>query len=277
MSKDFEKEYIKLAESEIPDLWNRIEAGLTEKSTHTAEFAPEQGNKITHNIEWIRRYAGLAAAVLCIALIVPAWMLFHPTAGKSSSADTSAPEAAEAEMAAEMTEEMAAGMAAEVTGEMAAAEAYDEMASEEVVKESAEAPAISSVSADTDNQKRQFSAVKDEASVEAKVESESELKEELEAAPEGESETGGSILRNVVVQVLSVQNDVYKEDGSTSGGVVYTVTVCEEYSGILAKGEELEVYQTSELLGEMKAGQKYEIDILCDSEKEYPYIIDRIN
>lgn len=269
MSKDFEKEYIKLAESEIPDLWNRIEAGLTEKSTHTAESAPEQGNKITHNIEWIRRYAGLAAAVLCIALIVPAWMLFHPTAGKSSSADTSAPEAAE--------EEMAAGMTAEVTGEMAAAEAYDEMASEEVVKESAEAPAISGVSADADNQKRQFLAVKDEASVEAEVESEAELKEELEAAPEGESETGGSILRNVVVQVLSVQNDVYKEGGSTSEGVVYTVTVCEEYSGILAKGEELEVYQTSELLGEMKAGQKYEIDILCDSEKEYPYIIDRIN
>lgn len=269
MSKDFEKEYIKLAESEIPDLWNRIEAGLTEKSTHTAESAPEQGNKITHNIEWIRRYAGLAAAVLCIALIVPAWMLFHPTAGKSSSADTSAPEAAE--------EEMAAGMTAEVTGEMAAAEAYDEMASEEVVKESAEAPAISSVSADTDNQKRQFSAVKDEASVEAEVEPEAELKEELETAPEAESETGGSILRNVVVQVLSVQNDVYKEDGSTSGKVVYTVTVCEEYAGILAEGEELEVYQTSELSGEMKAGQKYEIDILCDSEKEYPYIIDRIH
>lgn len=273
MSKDFEKEYIKLAESEIPDLWNRIEAGLTEKSTHTTESAPEQENKITHNIEWIRRYAGLAAAVLCIALIVPALMLFHPTAGKSSSADTSAPEAAE--------EEMAAGMTAEVTGEMAAAEAYDEMASKEAVEESAEVPAISGVSTDTDNQKRQFLEVKDEASVEAEVESEAEseaeLKEELETAPEAESETGGNILRNVVVQVLSVQNDVYKEDGSTSGGVVYTVTVCEEHSGILEKGEELELYQTPELLGEMEAGQKYEIDILCDSEKEYPYIIDKIN
>ena len=31
MSKSFEKEYKELAQSKLPDLWDRIEAGLSEK------------------------------------------------------------------------------------------------------------------------------------------------------------------------------------------------------------------------------------------------------
>ena len=31
MSKSFEKEYRELAQSKLPDLWDRIEAGLSEK------------------------------------------------------------------------------------------------------------------------------------------------------------------------------------------------------------------------------------------------------
>ena len=57
MSKDFEKEYIELAQNEIPDLWDRIEAGLTEKS------APENKASITI---FLKRYGGLVAAVLCL-------------------------------------------------------------------------------------------------------------------------------------------------------------------------------------------------------------------
>ena len=37
MNRDFEKEYIELAQCEIPDLWDRIEAGLTEKSAPETE------------------------------------------------------------------------------------------------------------------------------------------------------------------------------------------------------------------------------------------------
>ena len=39
MSKDFEQAYRELAEREIPDLWDRIEAGLESKST------PEDGKE----------------------------------------------------------------------------------------------------------------------------------------------------------------------------------------------------------------------------------------
>lgn len=73
MERDFEKEFIQLKKSETPDLWNRIEAGLSDRKA--ALNAPAAASKNTDfsigKINWIR-WGTLAAACLCAAIIIPA-------------------------------------------------------------------------------------------------------------------------------------------------------------------------------------------------------------
>lgn len=69
MERDFKQEFIELKQNEIPDLWNRIEAGLSEKKVTAS--APERSNSSFKKINW-RRWGTLAAACLCVVIIVPA-------------------------------------------------------------------------------------------------------------------------------------------------------------------------------------------------------------
>lgn len=60
MSKDFEKSYRELAKSEAPDLWDRIESGLSRQSTRgqaeeekRTETAPKEKKKaFRENFAW---------------------------------------------------------------------------------------------------------------------------------------------------------------------------------------------------------------------------------
>ena len=63
MNKDFEKEYKKLMTEDVPDLWGRIEAGLEPKETAV---------KKVNFWKKYRVWGTLAAACLCLALILPA-------------------------------------------------------------------------------------------------------------------------------------------------------------------------------------------------------------
>lgn len=69
MERDFKQEFIELKQNEIPDLWNRIEAGLSEKKVTAS--VPEKADFLFKNINW-RRWGTLAAACLCAAIIIPA-------------------------------------------------------------------------------------------------------------------------------------------------------------------------------------------------------------
>ncbi len=69
MERDFKQEFIELKQNEIPDLWNRIEAGLSEKKV-TAPV-PEKADSPFKKINW-RRWGTLAAACLCVVIIIPA-------------------------------------------------------------------------------------------------------------------------------------------------------------------------------------------------------------
>ena len=69
MERDFKQEFIELKQNEIPDLWNRIEAGLSEKKVTAS--VPEKADSSLKNINW-RRWGTLAAACLCVVIIIPA-------------------------------------------------------------------------------------------------------------------------------------------------------------------------------------------------------------
>ena len=77
MSKDLEKEYRALMDSEAPDLWARIESGLQEKK-------PVRQKKTA-----VLRWVGLAAACACVALCIPVLKIRLPLGG--STFDAAAP------------------------------------------------------------------------------------------------------------------------------------------------------------------------------------------
>lgn len=83
MSKDLEKEYKALVNSETPDLWTRIEAGLDTK---------DNSRKRIQRIHY-RVWGTVAAACLCVAVAVPVMM--RGTLSSGSKTDmTATPEAA---------------------------------------------------------------------------------------------------------------------------------------------------------------------------------------
>lgn len=115
MSKDLEREYRAFVNSEVPDLWARIEAGLEDKKTvaeaaetdlHITDFQAADSQmeirrgKRVHFKAW----GGLAAACVCMLLIIPAMTRAVEMAGGGSfsnsppnytAQDNSAPQAAE--------------------------------------------------------------------------------------------------------------------------------------------------------------------------------------
>lgn len=131
MSKNFENEYIALTQVEVPDLWDRIEAGLTPRSAQNPEkneasiidFKRETvSEKETGDVKetkkkaplyFIKKYKTVLAAAICVIVILPAAVVIGRMGiglggAKSESADTAADETMEytvtSEAAAEESE-----------------------------------------------------------------------------------------------------------------------------------------------------------------------------
>ena len=75
MKRDFEREFKELKLNEVPDLWNRIEAGLSDKkiAASVSDAAAISVNRYNFGkgAVW-RKWGTLAAACVCVALIIPA-------------------------------------------------------------------------------------------------------------------------------------------------------------------------------------------------------------
>ncbi|MBD5454341.1 MAG: hypothetical protein HDR30_08535 [Lachnospiraceae bacterium] len=95
MERDFELEYRELKQNETPDLWNRIEAGLSEKKIAAVPLENESKSidieryVVKKQTPW-KRWGLLAAACLCVVIILPAMMIGLTGSSKSHSsrADT---------------------------------------------------------------------------------------------------------------------------------------------------------------------------------------------
>ncbi|MDE5825111.1 MAG: hypothetical protein K2H91_10595 [Lachnospiraceae bacterium] len=111
MSKNLEREYRALVNSEVPDLWARIEAGLEDKKAapekadsdlRITDFpvTDSQMENIRDNKVNFKVWAGLAAACVCVALIIPA-MARSVTMSGGSGSNNSAPNYSAPQMAEE--------------------------------------------------------------------------------------------------------------------------------------------------------------------------------
>ena len=216
MKKDFEKAYKELAETEVPDLWDRIEAGLSEKSA-PAETKAEKNkktapvNKKTKIAVLMRKYSALAAAIVCAIILIPTMIVMKKSDSKFMSESATEPaftteSAYYDEAVAEEAEE------SKVESSMAAAEVFSQ-------KESASGAVKESAKAD--------SAMND-AVCEDK-------------ASEDYNKQNAAELKNIVVKVKKAEEKPL-ENELEKVGVLYTAVVEKNPSGLPREGEEIQIF-----------------------------------
>ena len=251
MSKSFEQEYRNLAQSELPDLWDRIEAGLTRKAV-TENFTPTQttaepemvvqkaagiietapvqkeissrGQDESQNrkknvvISFFRRYEAAAAALLCVVILVPAFLVMRQIGmgGVKSESAMPAEEYAAAEAMREEAES-AEAPAAMADMEFEAAENFEMEAAAEAAMDDAPAETVPEAEAVAKE-----SVAEKLMTEEAPAETVTEITEDFASAEETKSES-----RNEVTAEKS-------EEGTTSVLAQIRVEITE---AIPVKGE----------------------------------------
>lgn len=154
MKRDFQEEYQNYIESDMPDLWSRIEPNLKEKKGKTEEEQtvaqkaegsgenPETGKEQKNKIIYLMKRAVPAAACLCALLIGFNVMRVSKNSADMAPMESACEEPGDAGMAYETELEEAADEAAEAPMEACEDAASDESfdAADDAVTESA-APA----------------------------------------------------------------------------------------------------------------------------------------
>ncbi len=279
MSKVFEQAYKEFAQADIPDLWDRIEAGLSEKSTPAALHIDEnkeviqketvnvvsEKNEVRKNNKVLlvmRKYSAVAAAIVCVAILIPAISLMGRLGiggSKSEAAMEMAAEAPAAEAPAEMYEEAVAEEApAEMIDEYVFAEAAPmeegTIADYEAAMDDAyecEEAAVAEETEQAINNVVTETAETEEAvteAVEMEVRGDSEEKKQatavagkyslLEKCPEG------TVVRDVQVKVTKVSEhaEFFEGTDKEEGGYICTAEVLTHTHGLLTEGEEIDIF-----------------------------------
>ena len=266
MNKDFEQADRELAQSEIPDLWDRIEAGLSEKSTPEKEQEKKQEKKRIY----FGRYAGMAAAVLCAVLIVPAVLFMGQREGKGSYTT---------EMKADQGAMEESAEAAECAPEDTEGAGWEEALSEEDGDRFVES------AADTDAmQDSTAGAMEDVADLEqSKESSQQSNKEKAEMESADESENGivrelteledGAILERVTIDITKKVIEIDDSESANEMGIVQTAIVCKDESGFFEEGEEIEIFVPLYSSVAVIEGATMEVDLIYRSNEEYPFML----
>ena len=266
MKKDFEKAYKELAETEVPDLWDRIEAGLSEKSA-PAETKAEKNkktapvNKKTKIAVFMRKYSALAAAIVCAIILIPTMIVMKKSDSKfmSESAYDEKAVAEEAGAASMMTEE--ASVETEAVAEVA------EMEQEEAAKE----PKMESkvAAAEVFSQKESASgAVKESAKAD------SAMNDAVceDAAPEDYNKQNAQELKNIVVKVKKAEEKPL-ENEAEEAGVLYTAVVKRNPSGLPKEGEEIQIFIPVVSSVALVEDSTFELDLVLSEREENIYTV----
>ena len=285
MSKSFEKEYRELAQSKLPDLWERIEAGLSEKKAVSVPITINEeainnetaikktdSNKTNYNetinkeatnkvLVFFRRYQTVAAALLCVIILVPAFILMRQVdKGTSFNSSEEAKDAAPAEMMYAAAEE---APAAEAPAEEVAVAGATEETVEETAEETAEEDFVEEIVAEEEN------AVA-EAPAAEKAMSESKQSERSEA-----EKSANALLYQVTVEVIEKQED---NSADILDGTLYLCAVIhnDESNGVEI-GEEITVLVPKHLTENLMPGESYELALAESDSRYYEYVAESLN
>lgn len=297
MSKDFEQAYKELAQNEIPDLWDRIEAGLKEKS------APEQKQEEIENVMVKKttgkkksaipvHYMGMAAAVLGAAVGIPALLAISQVQRKSFSgggADRvmeSAYDTADAGAASEETcetaeeaaiEEAKAADITEGAEENGIQGKVDKLEKEEIKREEEDAGETEGASGETDVQKGSVTAGMDkenagssEVAKTEMAETESGLLQSSINDLETEKEFMEGEAFNLTVEVTKGM-EIYDENDKTPLGTLFTAIIQKDTSGSFETGEQIEIFVPVYSSQFLAAGSLFQVEIVYESNEKYPF------
>ena len=261
MKKDFEKAYKELAETEVPDLWDRIEADLSEKSA-PAETKAEKNkktapvNKKTKIAVLMRKYSALAAAIVCAIILIPTMIVMKKSDSKfmSESAYDEKAVAEEAGAASMMTEE--ASVETEAVAEVA------EMEQEEAAKE----PKMESkvAAAEVFSQKESASGAVKESAKADRAMNDAVCEDK---ASEDYNKQNAAELKNIVVKVKKAEEKPL-ENELEKVGVLYTAVVEKNPSGLPREGEEIQIFIPVVSSVALVEDSTFELDLVLSEREE---------
>lgn len=266
MKKDFEKAYKELAETEVPDLWDRIEADLSEKSA-PAETKAEKNkktapvNKKTKIAVLMRKYSALAAAIVCAIILIPTMSVMKKSDSKfmSESAYDEKAVAEEAGAASMMTEE--ASVETEAVAEVA------EMEQEEAAKE----PKMESkvAAAEVFSQKESASGAVKESAKADRAMNDAVCEDK---ASEDYNKQNAAELKNIVVKVKKAEEKPL-ENELEKVGVLYTAVVEKNPSGLPREGEEIQIFIPVVSSVALVEDSTFELDLVLSEREENIYTV----
>lgn len=276
MKKDFETAYKELANTEVPDLWDRIEAGLSEKSAPAETKAEESKepapiNKKTKIAVFMRKYSALAAAIACAIILIPTMIVMKKADSKFMSESAAEPDfptesacydetvAEEAtEAVAEMMEEASAAETAAEEPEMERKEAAEESKVESSMAVAEAFPQEESASGAVKESAKTDSAMNDAAFE--------------DAAPEDYNKQNVSELKNIVVKVKKAEEKLM-ENEVEEAGVLYTAVVKKNPSGLPKEGEEIQIIIPAVSSVTLAEDGTFELDLALSEREENVYTV----
>ena len=304
MNKNFEQAYKELAQNEVPDLWDRIEAGLKEKSAPAKKDIQEE--KYTQKMEEykvqspvksgirpvikiLKRYSALAAAAVCAAVVIPAALFLGRNGNLSGSNWEAIPEEnmAAAEEKSEAGRKMAVAGETAGTGADAAApeetlETEEGAILEETVETAEEAAPEESMETAEEAAPEEVVGEAEKAvenaeegaagTTEDTARSTAGLKEEMKQSSKEEKESAqGTVFTHVVIEVKDTAKGKTVQDGSW-----YHVTVKEDPSGYLKAEEQITVFVPAYSSIAFVQGKTFEVDMTYEKEEGYFICTDQV-
>lgn len=297
MSKNFAEEYKALANEELPDLWNRIEAGLTPKTTALAEEAediqdirqtpketqPAKKSEKGKVISLLFRYRTVVAAALCVVVILPAAILMGRINRSKSSPEFATDMAAPMDNGAttEMCEDVVAEATAEEPEEFeAGAAAAEDMADGTIADMTDALPTDMNEAAEKEMQGDRSSsgaiseAAADDAEEELKALFDKQKNNQISSAAlnrEEKKEDGKSekVYEKITIEAMKQTGETVQTDKNFYYGV--EMKVISDPSGELQEGTQITVWVSMLSSVAYMQGEEYELDLSYDPDRECPY------
>ena len=287
MSKNFAEEYKALAEEELPDLWNRIEAGLTPKTTAPAENSQSSKGKV---ITFFRRYRTVVAAAVCVLVILPAIAVIGRTGQKNSSGEAARDSAAPSENEFESAD---LHDAAPSESEFESANLYDgapaesEFESAELYNEApAEEPASTEMWSGEDEgtagaggvdatEAESADVAEDTAGAMKKSEHSESKKMDLQGDRSSSASMSDSLAKTyekVTIKVLDCVEEIETDEGFYYG---MKAEIIRSSYGELPEDTQITIWVSASSSMAYILGEEYEMDLSYDSGRECPYQVEQ--
>lgn len=280
MSKDFEQAYKEAAQTEAPDLWDRIEAGLKSKSVPEEKSDIESVPKEAVSFKrYIRRYSGVIAAAVCVAIIIPAITFLKPRFAGYSAADTTEgiAESAAADAGASENMAMPAEAGAEADGPKEAGQGQAVTMDVEISENNDMAMGVAEECADEDAAASVESAADETPSDTTDRAAQKRQKESSMSGQSGENsklseKEEETLIKYAVIKVTELKEDFDKE-GEDSG--ILCVAVFQENAPALQEEEQLVIYVPSDVVAPLYEDGVFEVDLEYQSGGEYSFVLQK--